>query len=120
MPIVGDLWPTAQATVASGLTAVRGKLIGSAVARTKVEIADAAGTFDRFTRADSSGEFLFPLPIRVKPQADGRISLTVQVASGTRAVTSVDILSGLTTDHVVGASFLLVPGRASRVKFNVT
>ena len=121
-PIARELWPTPAAGVAPGMTAVRGKLLGTSIQRLKVEIAaSAGGVFDRFNCADSAGEFLFPVALRVKPENDGRIKLKVRVAGGSRVVNSIDVSnpSGSTVDHFVGVDFLVAPGRVSRVKLNV-
>lgn len=117
--VARDLWPSAQAAVPSGMTALRGKLAGVGANGLKIEIAGAADAFDRFTRADATGEFLFPLPARVKPETDGRIKLKARVAGGAKTVASIDVLSGK-VESFVGANFLILSGQAIRARFNFT
>lgn len=112
--IVRELWPTPAAPVAASVTAIRGKLIGANSGDRRVAIEpSAAPPAHRFTRTDSSGEFLFvvagPAPI-----SGGRIALTAAVDGAT--------VSG---GHVAGAPFAganfeVIPSRATRVTFAIT
>ncbi len=122
-PVARDLWPTANAPVAPGMTAIRGKLLGANVGRLKVEVTPKGAAFSgRFNMSDAAGEFLIPFPVRVKPEKDGRIKLTIRVANGARTVGTITVLDGMPppAPPVVAPDFVIVPGRATRVKFSVT
>ena len=64
-----ELWPTADAVAPAAATGVRGKLVGAAVDGLDVRIARQGEPFDRFTRSDQSGEFLFLPPGALPPNA---------------------------------------------------
>jgi hypothetical protein len=119
--IVRQLWPAPQAAVPAGATAIRGKLVGANVVGLQVEIGPQGGPFDgHYNRTDSFGEFLYPILIPAPAQSSGELRLTTRVAAGARAVASVDIIDGTTVTSTLGPDFVLVPGKASRVKFNIT
>lgn len=121
-PIVRELWPTSVATVLPGMTAIRGKLQGTDVSGLKVEVTAKGAAFTgKYNLSDNTGEFLIPFPIRVKPDKDGRIRLTAQVASGARTITSITVVDGLPAPAppAVAPDFVIASGRATRVKFSV-
>jgi len=120
-PIIRDLWPTPQAPVPSGMTAIRGQLRGTGVAHLKLQVVPKGTAITATTKynfSDSFGEVLYPFPIRVKPELDGRIKLTATVAG--RTISSINVLDGSDpTTQPAAPDFLISPGRATRVKFNV-
>lgn len=74
------VWPQAGAAAPPGATGVRGKLEGPNVGGCRVRIAAAGQPFDRFTRSDASGEFLFLPPGALPATAPtARIPLTLEV-----------------------------------------
>ena len=118
--VVYELWPTATAPAVPGITTARGRLVGAGVANLQVELAPVASGFSgRFTRADASGEFLFPLPGKAALESDGRLLLAVRVDGGARTVTGGVVGAGPAAVTFAGAELRVVPSRESRVTFNV-
>lgn len=123
LPIIRELWPTAQATVSPGLTAIRGKLLGADVGGLRVEVTPKGAAFTgKYNVSDNTGEFLIPFPVRVKPDKDGRIRLTARVASGARTITSITVVDAMPppAPPAVAPDFVIASARATRVKFSVT
>lgn len=120
-----DLWPTPQAAVTPGMTAIRGKLVGSGVADHKVEITAAGKPFTgRFTVADAAGEFLYLLPQALARDVTDpdlvRLAIRVTPPAGpVRVVTGGQNLDMNPPATFAGDQWKVVPSRASRVKFNV-
>jgi hypothetical protein len=114
-----ELWPTPLAAAPLGVPAIRGVLIGAAVAGLRVEIDGTATTTPtgRFTRADAAGELLFPLPGGPWPlTAAGDLDLTAVVPG--RVVTSIEVVSEDTVFFT--PQFAIPAARVSRVRFHVT
>jgi hypothetical protein len=113
-----DLWPTASAPVPLGMTALRGKLLGSRTRGVKVHIQRTGAALDRYTMSDPDGELLFVLPTPL-PLVAGRIELTATLDGGALTVSGIDVIRAGATLHFGGPDFTLLPGVESRVKFHV-
>lgn len=118
--IVHDLWPDSNASVAPGTTAVRGQLIGSNRSGLRVSLSHASFTLTRFTRSDENGEFLFPLYDPLETNVDGLIELDIEVAEGTRTVVSGEFVPAVSGLPFAGSVFAIVPGRSSRIKYQIS
>jgi hypothetical protein len=127
-PVVIHVWPTSQASVSSGMTAIRGTLIGVGIgAGQRVEI-EAVQTppRGRFARTDSLGEFLFPLPGWLElddgedddPDKKGLVELAVVVPG--RTVTQVEIVVGSNATTSAGSTFFVPPGRETRARIHLS
>jgi hypothetical protein len=115
-----DLWPTPLAPTVAGVTTVRGRLHGSAASGLKVEIGSiATGWSGLYTRSDADGESVVLLPGRIPPESDGTVSLQVRVEDGTRAVAGGVVVAGRTRTSLLANQFSVLPGRETRVIFNV-
>ncbi len=121
-PVEHELWPTATADVAPGATGVRGKLRGAGAGGLEVRIALQGQPFDRMTRTDQAGEFLFPPPGALPLDAAGRVPLTIQARIPGGAVRP--IASGSFTPASAGApfagqNFSILPQTVARVTFQL-
>lgn len=112
-----EMWPTPLASAPPGVSAIRGKLIGSGVAGARVQIEGTGATpTGRFTFADESGELLYLLPGGPWPLgATGNLALTITIPG--RTITSSDVIS---SDSWPGDQFEIPPQREMRVRFHVT
>ena len=120
LPVKRDLWPTPMAPVPLGMTAIRGKILGSTFRGVTVRIAKTGTAPVKFTRSDAWGELLFMLPDPIAPpQDESEIRLTVELDGGALPVTGTDVITGGVRTHFPGPQFKLTPGRESRVKFQV-
>lgn len=115
-----DLWPLASAKVTAGTTAVRGRLIGSNNADQRVSIAHPAIASTRFTFSDDIGDFLFLLPESLATNNLGELSLSIEVESGARTVDGGYFVPGTSGTAFVGSQFLVLPGKTSRVDFEIS
>lgn len=121
-PVDIAVWPTAAATAPAGATGVRGKLMGGGVGHRRVRICLMGQPFDRFTRTDASGEFLFLPPGALPTSASGRIALTIEVTDldGTpRVVQGGRFQPTLPSDPFVGPDFNILPRSVPRVLFQL-
>jgi hypothetical protein len=117
-----ELWPAPHAEVAVSVTGVRGKLVGPAAVGQVVRIALQAQPFDRFTRSDDHGDFLFLPPGPVPMNAAGRVPMTIAVRApdGTpRIVTGGSFVPAAAGAPFAGADFTLLPRVVSRVIFQI-
>jgi hypothetical protein len=121
--VVQQLWPTPRSTTPLGMTATRGRLLGTNVGNLQIEIAATPAvpppTFSTFTRTDADGEFLFLLPEPVPVDAStGLAPLTIQVDGGGRTVAETKVLGG--TPTVFPSALFQIPvARPARVLFTV-
>jgi hypothetical protein len=112
--VVADLWPTPEAGVRAGTTAIRGKVVGPGAAGLGVSLTRTGSPpTDRTSRTDRFGEFLFPLPMRLEPNAANLLPLTVRVAGRT---VSRCVAEPIGTEFP-GADFTVRAGVVTRVKF---
>jgi len=111
-----EMWPTPLASAPPGVSAIRGKLLGSAVSGARIEInGTAMAPTGRYTLADAAGEFLYLLPGGPWPvTVNGALDLQITVV--TRTVSGGDI-AGI--GSFVGAQFELPPSREMRIRFHV-
>ena len=117
-----ELWPTPEATTAAGTTGLRGKLHGTGVAGLEIRIAPQGQSFDRMTRSDDAGEFLFLPPGALPLDVAGRVRLTMQVRAPGGAVRP--IISGRFQPASAGPAFAgnafsILPQTAARVLFQL-
>jgi hypothetical protein len=112
-----EMWPTPLASAPVGVTALRAKLVGAAVANLRVEI-DGFGVASsgRWTCADAFGELLYPLPGGPWPRTSkGELDLVVTIPG--RTVTSTQRAG---SSPVPGARFAVAPQAEARIRINVT
>lgn len=117
-----EVWPTAAATAPAGATGVRGKLTGPGALGRIVRIALQGQPFDRFTRSDDFGDFLFLPPGALPPNAAGRVPLEIEVRDpdGTmRAVTGGSFLPVSAGAPFAGATFTILPRSVPRILFQL-
>lgn len=113
-----ELWPTAEAVARTGVTGIRGKLEGPDVMGLEVRIALQGQPFDRVTRTDQAGEFLFLPPGSLPVSASGRVPLTIEVGvpgGAARAVAQGRFQPPTAGADFVGADFTALPQIVSRV-----
>ena len=119
VPLDIAVWPTAAAAAPQGAIGVRGKLEGPNVADCRVRIALNGQPFDRFTRSDAAGEFLFLPPGALPATAPGgQIPLVVEVtdASGLpRVVTGGRFLPSAAGAPFAGPNFTIPPRGVPRI-----
>jgi hypothetical protein len=121
-PAEFELWPTASADVPHGTAGVRGKLDGPQNGGLEVRIAPTGQPFDRFTRSDDNGEFLFPLGGRLPLTAAGLVALTVEVrppGGAVRAVSGGSFVPASAGASFPAADFEIAPGAIARIRFLV-
>jgi hypothetical protein len=117
-----DLWPTATADVPPGTTGVRGKLVGANAAGLEIRIALQGQPFDRVTRSDQAGEFLFLPPGALPLDPVGRVPLTIEARlSGgpVRPVASGSFQPPATGAPFAGPNFTILPQSVARVTFQL-
>jgi hypothetical protein len=123
VPLDIAVWPMASATAPQGATGVRGKLQGQNIGGCRVRIAPTGQAFDRFTRSDSAGEFLFLPPGALPTTAPGgRIPLTIEVidAGGVpRAVNGGRFLPDGAGAPFAGPNFTIPPRGVPRIFFQL-
>lgn len=116
------VWPTAEAVAPPGATGVRGKLVGAGLAGLTVRIARQGNAFDRFTRSDELGQFLFLPPGTLAPNAAGRVPLTIEVltpSGSARPVVGGTFVPASAGGPFAGAAFAVRPGTVSRILFEL-
>lgn len=121
-PVEFTLWPTANALVDTSATGIRGKLIGPNAAGLTVRIAGAAEPFDRFTRSDTLGEFLFLPPGGLTTDPAGLATMQIEVRNPddtARAVAGGRFSTPAAGANFIGSNFTLTPGRVSRILFQI-
>ena len=118
-PLDITVWRTAAATPPLGATGVRGKLEGQNIGDCRVRIALTGQPFDRFTRSDGGGEFLFLPPGALPATAPGgQIPLTVEVTDalgGPRVVTGGRFLPDAAGAAFAGPNFTILPRSVPRI-----
>ncbi len=117
-----DLWPTANASVAPGLTAVRGRLTGASVDDliVRIGIPGSINASTRFTRSDVNGDFLYLLPDALTPNAIGKLLLEIEVDDGVANVNGGEFVPAISGSVFVADQFLVTPGKCSRVIFQIS
>ena len=117
-----DLWPTANASVAPGLTAVRGRLTGNSVDDliVRIGIPGSINANTRFTRSDVNGDFLYLLPDALAPNATGSLLLEIEVDDGAATVNGGEFVPATSGPVFVADQFLVMPGKYSRVIFQIS
>ena len=115
-----EAWPTPLQSTPLGMTSVRGKLVGtpSTTIAQRVEIDVNGVDTGHHTQTSSFGEFLFLLPGRLDLDPNGLVDVALRVIGHT--VTSGEEIAGEQHVPFSGASFTIVPGRETRVRFFVT
>jgi hypothetical protein len=117
-----ELWPAAHAAAPASVTGVRGKLVGPSATAQTVRIALQGTPFDRYTRSDDRGDFLFLPPGRLPIDATGRVPMSIAVLApdGTpRAVSGGSFVPDTAGAAFAGANFTLPPRVVSRVVFQL-
>lgn len=117
-----DLWPTAAAPVAPGATGVRGKLRGTGAGGLEIRIALQGQPFDRMTRSDQAGEFLFLPPGTLPLDAGGRVPLTIEAripGGAVRPILSGSFLPDTAGAAFAGQNFTILPQTVARVTFQL-
>ncbi|MBK4216500.1 hypothetical protein JJJ17_11235 [Paracoccus caeni] len=118
-----DLWPAADAIATAGQTGIRGKLQGSDTAGLEIRIAQQGQPFDRMTRTDQGGEFLFLPPGAMAPDMAGRIPLTIEAripGGAARPVASGRFIPDSAGAAFAGQDFTIAPQSVARVVFQLT
>lgn len=118
-PLVIEVWPGPHASFTPGTLVLRGRLVGAVAPglEVRVEVVGAPPR-NRRTRADATGEFVFPVFGMVELTADQRVELAVTVP--TRTVASIQILDGDTDPVTAGSHVTVQPGRATRARLTLT
>jgi len=117
-----QLWPAPHAPAPASATGVRGKLTGANAAALTVRIAVQGEPFDRYTRSDDNGEFLFLPPGRLALDANGRVPLRIEVRDGGgawRAVADGRFVPDSTGAVFAGPDFTVTPRIVSRIVFRL-
>jgi hypothetical protein len=100
------------------MTALRGSLQGAVFKDVKVEIAETGQPFDRYTRTDLLGNFLFLIPARLTPIAanDIHAAISVRLNGGAIAPQLITVTSnGSVTNFSGTTDFQIAQGAQSRV-----
>jgi hypothetical protein len=121
-PFDVELWPTAAAKAPSAATGVRGKLTGAAVDGLVVRIARQGQPFDRFTRSDAAGEFLFLTPGALTTNPAGLVPLTIEVRTTggvPRPVVGGAFVPAVAGAAFAGANFTVAPRSVPRIVFQL-
>jgi hypothetical protein len=119
-PIDAVLWPTAAAKAPVSATGVRGKLVGPDVANLIVRIAPQLDAFDRQTRSDQAGEFLFLPPGRLAAGPTGLIPMHIEVRNPDDSPRVVSGWRPGTKEPLVpGTNFTFTPRRVTRILFEI-
>lgn len=117
-----ELWPTATADAAPGAAGVRGKMLGATAAGLEIRIAVQGQPFDRLTRTDQAGEFLFLPPGALPLDATGRVPLVIQARSPggpPRVILSGTFQPAATGAPFAGPTFTIPPQTVARVIFQM-
>jgi hypothetical protein len=117
-----ELWRTSNAAAPASATGVRGRLIGPNPAGQTIRIALQAAPFDRFTRSDDAGDFLFLPPGRLPTNAQGRVPLTIDVhdpGGVVRAVNGGTFVPPSAGAVFPAADFEILPRTVPRVLFQI-
>ncbi|MGL4397970.1 MAG: hypothetical protein ACRCS9_15645 [Hyphomicrobium sp.] len=117
-----ELWPTAEAEAPNNVAAVRGKLDGPSAGGLDVRIAQQGQPFNRFTRSDLNGEFLFLLGGRLLPNSAGLIALTIEVrppGGAVRVLSGGHFVPTSTGTAFPAADFEITPGAVARIRFQL-
>lgn len=113
-------WPKPARPTPPAVTFVRGRLqdaAGEPIPGGKVALAGAGGPWSKATWADSDGEFVCQLSTFLAPNASGQLELETLVADGARSVVASTVERGPPDP---GPRFLISPGRATRVRLEIT
>ena len=117
-----ELWPTGRAAAPASATGVRGRLAGPNRGGQTVRIAVQGAPFDRFTRSDDTGDFLFLPPGRLPTDPLGRVPLTVEVRDPggvVRAVNGGAFVPASAGAAFSAADFVILPRTIPRVLFQI-
>lgn len=119
-PLSISMWPTPLQSTPLGMTSVRGKLVGAPAATIARRIEFDVNLVDsgHHSQSSSLAEFLFLFPGRLELDADSLVPLRLRVIGG--VVTGGEIVVGEQHTPFAGATFRVVPGRETRVRFHVT
>ena len=114
-----EVWPGPRASLPSGTTVLRGRLIGAVVPglEVRVEVVGAPPR-NRRTRADAAGELVFPVLGVVALTTAHLVELDVTVP--TRTVTQIQIIDNDTNPITVGHRVKVRPGRETRARLTLT
>jgi hypothetical protein len=118
-PVEVDGRPTPSADAPLGLTVLRARLRDAAdapLAGLALSAGPPGGPFLRTATSEDDGELLFPVVEPHAVQADGTVSLELEVEAGARPVVSVSIGGAPAT---AGPVVSLTPGRTSRLLVEV-
>jgi hypothetical protein len=135
-PVVIQVWPTPNAMVPAGVTAVRGTLIGTGIGsgqRVEIESLETPAR-GHFTRTDSRGDFLFLLPgwleayPRIEPEDPDEpdvppvpnLGVELEVRVPGRTVTGIEIVVGGTATLFTGSKVFVPPGRETRARIHLS
>jgi len=117
-----ELWPAAHAGAAPAATGVRGKLGGPQAGGQTVRIARAGQPFERYTRSDDSGNFLFLPASPLTLDASGRVPLLIEVRAPDdtpRVVAGGSVVPADAGSAFAGAAFTVLPRVVSRLLFQL-
>jgi hypothetical protein len=116
------LWPTPDAVVPAGATGLRGKIEGPDAGGLTIRVAPLADPFDRFTRTDASGAFLFLPQGRLSATPTGTVPMKIDVLApdGTpRAVLGGRFAPASAGPAFAGPAFTLTPATVLRILFQI-
>lgn len=119
-----ELWPTADAVAPIGQAAVRGKLDGANAGGLEVRIAAQSEPFDRVTRSDLNGEFLFPLVGRQILNPGGMVDVKIEVrppgGAPPLALSGGRFVPDSTGVPFPAGNFAIAPGTVARIRFRLS
>jgi hypothetical protein len=122
LPIDIDVWPTPTAAVAPNKCGVRGRLTGTNAGGLEVRISLQGQPFNRLTRSDQFGEFLFLPPGALPLDAAGRVPLTIEAripAGAVRPIAGGALQPPGAGAVFVGPDFSILPQTVARVIFQL-